>query len=277
MSSSSPSSTSINPTIAFFGATGGCTNACLTHALNNGHSAVALARTPSKLREQLARQGVAADVVTRQLVIVQGDALDVEAVKRTLTAGAAPPGNLVSTIVSGLGGSPKLQFSLGSPLRLFTLDNPTVCESAAQTLLTGLQQLYAERPAATKPSLTFISVTGIAPNNTPPDVPLPMRFLYRRVLAVPHTDKRRMEAVFRGDESRRLFRSITGVRPTLLTGAAGLVSEGVGVDKVRAGTEPRPAVGYSVRKADVGHWIFDRLIKDGPGSRWEGEMVTLTS
>jgi hypothetical protein len=54
------------------------------------------------------------------------------------------------------------------------------------------------------------------------------------------------------------------------------VKDGIGPDKIKAGKEQKPAVGYSIRRADVGRWIFENIIKnDAQG--WEGEMVTLTS
>ena len=100
------------------------------------------------------------------------------------------------------------------------------------------------------------------------------------MLAIPHIDKRNMEALYRNnvaehDTSKRLFRSIVGIRPTLLAGGES-ASDGIGLDKVRAGKEQHPAVGYRIRRADVGHWMFENVIKDG-AKGWEGEMVTLTS
>lgn len=272
MSSRTPS----KPTIAFFGATGACTNACLVHTLQAGYSAVALARTPSKLKGQLLAQGLSEDTLSRQLIIIQGDALDVAAVKSTLTAG----GGLVTTIVSGLGGAPKLTFHFARPLQIFTLDNPTICATATQTLLKALQEIYGEEPAlaASKPVATFISTTGVTTG--PADVPFWMRFFYHQVLTIPHKDKKNMEALYRQnmaetDSSKRLFQSTVNVRPTLLTGSEN-VSEGIGLDKIRVGREANPALGYAIRKADVGHWIFENVIKNG-AQGWEGEMVTLTS
>ena len=270
------STTSIKPTIAFFGATGACTNACLVHTLQAGHSAAALARTPSKLRKQLLAQGLSEDTLSRQLTIIQGDALDVAATKRTLTAGDG----LAATIVSGLGGVPNLTFNMWRPFQIATLDNPTICETATQTLIHALQQIYAEKPAlaANKPLVTFISTTGITTG--PADVPFSMRFLYHQMLAIPHNDKRKMEELYRAnmaesDERKRVFRNVVGVRPTLLIGGE-KASDGIGLDKIRVGTEQKPELGYSVRKADVGHWIFENVVKNGARG-WEGEMVTLTS
>ena len=270
------STTSVKPTIAFFGATGGCANACLVHTLQAGHSAVALARTPSKLKKQLLAQGLSEDTLSRQLIVIQGDALDVAATKRTLTAG----GGFVTTIVSALGAKPKLTFNLWRPLQIFTVDNLTICGSATQTLFNALQQIYVEKPALTanKPLATFISTTGLTTG--PADVPFWMRFLYHQMLAVPHVDKRNMETLYRknmadADPSKRLFHNIVGIRPTLLMGSVS-VSDCIGLDKIRVGREAKPELGYTIRRADVGHWIFENVINKGARG-WEGEMVTLTS
>ncbi|KAG0356359.1 hypothetical protein BG005_004692, partial [Podila minutissima] len=59
--------------IAFFGATGGCTNAALVHTLNAGIHVRALARTPSKLTEMLLAQGISQTILDTQLTIVKGD------------------------------------------------------------------------------------------------------------------------------------------------------------------------------------------------------------
>ena len=268
--------TAVKPTIAFFGATGGCANACLVHTLNAGYSVAALARTPTKLKTQLLAQGLSEETLSRQLVVIEGNALDVAATKRTLTAGDG----LVNTIVSGLGGGPRLTFSPRRPLQIFSLDNPTICESATQTLFNALQELYVEKPTLTanKPLVIFISTTGITTG--PADVPFWLRFLYHQLLAIPHADKRNMETLYRkniteSDESKRLFRNIVGIRPTLLFGSD-RVNDGIGLDRIRAGREQSPQLGYSIRRADVGQWIFENVIKDG-AQGWEGEMVSLSS
>jgi len=49
-------------TVAFFGATGGVTNAVLVHTLKAGYRATALVRTPQKLRDQLTAQSIDASL-----------------------------------------------------------------------------------------------------------------------------------------------------------------------------------------------------------------------
>lgn len=275
-------------TVAFFGATGGVTNAVLVHTLLAGYKAAALVRNPQKLRDQLTAQGLDASVMDN-LAIVQGNALDVAAVKRTLAAAAASPTTGLPTfIVTGLGGAPHLRFNWRNPFQFAGLDNPTICESAAKALTAAMREIYAENPSlqtankANKPLLTFVSTTGIT--RGPEDVPFWMRFLYHQILTEPHIDKRKMENEYRSDlekssadSSSSVFRSVVGIRPTLLTGGADY-KDSVGLDKIRSGTEANPALGYTVKRADVGLWVFVNVINESSRKpQYEGEMITLTS
>ena len=272
------STSAITPTIAFLGATGGCVNTCLVHTLRGGYKCVALVRTPEKLRKQLADQGVSESTLSSQLIVTQGNALSAADVKKTLTAGGS--GTLVGTIVTGLGASPSLTFDWRHPLDIVKIDQPTLCGDAAEALLTALAEIYSEQPAlkASKPALTFVSTTGITRGAE--DVPAAMRYLYHSILAEPHKDKKNMENAFRGNMEKggdeQVFRCVTGMRPTLLAGTVD-VKDGQGVDTVRAGTEQHPTLGYTVKRADVGEWIYKHLINDTAARRqWEGEMITLT-
>ena len=95
------------------------------------------------------------------------------------------------------------------------------------------------------------------------------------MLKIPHVDKRRMEDLYRGQMDNGVFKSVTGMRPTLLMGTAD-VTDCAGLGKVRAGTESEPQTGYWIKRSDVGEWIFVNWIQEQDG-RWEGEMVSLTS
>jgi hypothetical protein len=115
-------------------------------------------------------------------------------------------------------------------------------------------------------------------------VPLALRPLYHWVLALPHQDKRAMEAAavegaLVGDAPLAGF---VIVRPSLL-----MDGKAKGVGKVRVGWErhakddareagPGPAVGYTITRADVGRWIFEELVK-GNIAEWDGRCVSLTS
>ncbi len=269
------STSSPKPTIAFFGATGGCAHSCLVHTLKAGYNVSALARTPSKLTSQLLADGLTQEILDQHLVITQGNSKDVAAVKRTLCPDK--DGNIVSKIVSGIGGTPKLTLN---PLRPLSISDPTICEQSAITLIQALRELQSTHKGSSKPLISFVSTTGVARPGKPRDVPIAFLFLYHYLIAVPHIDKRKLEElisqnVAETDESKRVFRDLVGVRASLLLG--GVTSKGgKGLDKVRAGTEDKPAVGYTITRADVGEWLFENTVrKDGEG--FLGEFVTLTN
>ncbi|KAL6245579.1 hypothetical protein RBB50_007578 [Rhinocladiella similis] len=273
--------------VAFFGATGGVANAVLVHTLLSGHQAVALVRTPSKLRDQLTSQGLDAALIDGNLAMVQGNALEVASVKKTLLA--SPGGAFPTHIVTGLGGTPSLTFDWCHPGHIATLDNPTVCETAAKTLVAALREIYAdERVGASsppktrkaKPLLAFVSTTGISRGVE--DVPFAMRFLYHQALAIPHADKKKMEDVYRGEmdegtgEGEGVFRNVVGIRPTLLSGSVDY-KDAKGLEGLKIGTESAPALGFNVKRADVGHWVYENVISPNGTGKWEGEMVSLTN
>lgn len=61
------------------------------------------------------------------------------------------------------------------------------------------------------------------------------------------------------------------VRPSALTNGKATK----GIEKVRVGTEEKPAVGYLISREEVGLWIFEELVK-GVGGRFVGQKVTIT-
>ncbi|TPX21770.1 hypothetical protein DIZ76_015733 [Coccidioides immitis] len=262
--------------VAFFGATGGCANACLVHTLKAGYKASALARIPPKLINLLLSQGIDQFTIDSNLTVIQGDATDIAAVKRALVPGPNN-GRMVSTIISGLGGSPKLQLSALTPV---TLDNPHICEQSTNVLLSAIRELQSSQcsQAQQKPLLAIISTTGIS--SAAEDVPFLFRLFYHYFLAVPHQDKRKMERAIISsmdttDPSDRPLRGFVSVRPSLLTGDHNITS-GRGWKTLRVGTEDKPAVGYTIQRADVGEWIFEQVLKTG-AEKWMNRMVTLTN
>lgn len=266
--------------VLFLGATGGCANSALIHALRSSIPCIALARNPSKLSSQLTAQSVTPSQLAN-LTIIPGNALNVTDLKTALLS--SPSQSLPRTIVTGLGATPHLELRLGNPV---VMDDPHICENAARALVTALREIYAERPElvkteAEKPSVVFVSTTGIS--RVAEDVPFVMRFLYHQILAVPHLDKRGMEDVLlagarvQEEGEGRVFRVTSGVRPTLLAGAAD-VDDGLGWEKIRAGKEEAPEMGYTVKRADVGEWVFENLVREGERRReWEGQIASLTS
>lgn len=279
------SSSTAENTIAFFGATGGCANACLTHALKNGYYAVALARTPSKLTSQLLSQGLEKERLDAQLRIIQGDATDSQAVKKTIllsqsTDSFASTTTVVRKIICGIGGRPSFRMKLFF-IPILSLDNPRITEESTRALLTALQEIRAESDlsegegsAHTKPVLTAISSTGVTSNGHRNDVPVLLRPLYHILFAKPHADKLRMEELLQQGESKSLLKPII-IKPSLLTGD-GSIKNGTSPAALRVGTEKDPAVGYFVSRADVGKWIFEEVVKKD-GDQWIGKKVSLTT
>ncbi|KMP05442.1 hypothetical protein CIHG_09882 [Coccidioides immitis H538.4] len=245
--------------VAFFGATGGCANACLVHTLKAGYKASALARIPPKLINLLLSQGIDQFTIDSNLTVIQGDATDIAAVKRALVPGPNN-GRMVSTIISGLGGSPKLQLSALTPV---TLDNPHICEQSTNVLLSAIRELQSSQcsQAQQKPLLAIISTTGIS--SAAEDVPFLFRLFYHYFLAVPHQDKRKME--------RAIISSMDTTDPSDRP-----LRGGRGWKTLRVGTEDKPAVGYTIQRADVGEWIFEQVLKTG-AEKWMNRMVTLTN
>ena len=264
-----PSSTNAQ-FIAFFGATGGCTNACLVHTLNAGYHATALARTPSKLTNMLLAQGLSQTALDTQLTIVKGDIADISAIKSVLTNNSQGTDNIqiASQILSGVGGTPVMNNSLTKPV---TIDNPEICAQTTQNII----QALAELNASTKPSITVISTTGVS--DVKEDVPFWFRFLYHVILADPHKDKKEMEKIVSENSSMNegVFRGAVIIRPSLLASDQD-VKTGKGWQTLRVGTEENPAIGYTVGRQDVGEWIFEEIIKTG-GEDHFGERITLTN
>jgi hypothetical protein len=284
-------------TIAFFGATGGCTNSCLAYTLLNGYHARALARTPSKLTALLLTQpGITQEMLSSQLEIIEGDATDAESVKKTLLVNTSTP---VTSIISGVGGTGMMSYTreascAKSKFRVpalphIELENPHITEQTTRALLAALGQIAAGFPSleayrAVAPRVTVISTTGNLPGGK--DVGFWFRPMYSVLLPIPHADKLKMENLLDqeaglGDDGV-LSGGVVVVRPSFLTGDH-LIPARVGekdregaLKGLRVGTERHPAVGYTISRALVGEWIFDQVIRQG-GTKWVGEKVTITA
>jgi hypothetical protein len=264
------------PTIAFFGATGGCAGATLAAALRDGYTCTALARTPNKLRDLLTAEfAIPASVIDAQLSIKSGDVKIVSDVQQALIS-PSKPSALVDYIVSGIGGYPGFKMSFRTPL---TTTDPTICEDGMTTILSALSSLEQSGPYknSKKPLLVALSATGLSGKR---DVPYLLYPLYHWILDIPHEDKRMMESLIFQSKGHQI-RDFVIVKPTLLTAGAPL-----GLDKVRSGwvwavpdgegkskDDGEPAMGYSIGRTDVGEWIFQEVIKKGG---YEGKCASLT-
>ncbi|WPH05072.1 Hypothetical protein R9X50_00797100 [Acrodontium crateriforme] len=250
--------------IAFFGATGDCAGYALANALNDGHDCIALVRTPAKLTASLKAKGAKSEAMDNHMTIVQGDVKDVEAVSKALKIN----GTVVDYIVSGIGSAPKLQWSFWCPV---TLQDPTICQSAGKTILAALQQLKPTK----KPVMVNVMTTGIPPRGVPWDVPFAFAWIYRYALHVPHVDKEVLQRTLiehvKLPEAERGIKSFTNIKASLLVDG-----ESLGLQVVRDGVEDAPAVGYTIRRSDVGLWIYERILKNGPKTEWANKGVCIT-
>lgn len=71
---------------------------------------------------------------------------------------------------------------------------------------------------------------------------------------------------------QRVLSAFTDVKASLLMDGVG-----VGWEKLRVGHSRKPAVGYTVKRADVGDFIFERLVKGEWEGEWVDDSVTVTS
>jgi hypothetical protein len=214
-----------------------------------------VARTPSKLVNMLLAKGVSQALIDSNLQIIEGNALDVNAVKQTLQIQGKP----VTKILSGLGMSPKEALSGGSG------PESRVCQETTASILKALEEL----DSVEKPFFTVISTTGIS--DGPRDLPLVISPMYHMLLATPHKDKKVMEKLIQdASATDRSFGGYCIVRSAWLTDG-----KSKGMDKIRDGVEEKPAVGYSISRADVGLWIFESILR-GNASKYNGKKVTVT-
>ncbi|KAK2666922.1 hypothetical protein RAB80_017343 [Fusarium oxysporum f. sp. vasinfectum] len=265
------------PTIACFGATGGCVAAALTSALKDGFYCTALARTPEKLRSILIDEHkIPLDTINQYLTIYEGDIKDPAIVQKALIS-PTHTASVVDFILSGVGAYPTFQWSL---IRPFPLTDPTITEDAMNTIYAALSSLSASSitntSAGQKPLLVAISTAGCGRNR---GIPLPIYLPYHYLLGGPLADKKRMEKVIMAGKSDYI-RDFVIMRPLILTDG-----EAKGENQLRVGwewgtddgmgecEEPGPEIGYLVSRKDVGKWMFDNVVVQGG---WEGKCVYLT-
>lgn len=238
-----------------------------------------MVRTPEKLRKLLSStHSIPPSAFDTNLTIHAGNVKVVGDVKKALVSPKSPA-HLVDTIVFGVGGSPRLQWSLFTPI---TLDDQHVCETGISTVLAALASLADEGIDTTvngaKPVVVAVSTTGVGEGKR--DVPILLWPLYHWLLQVPHEDKRAMEHVLFGATRDNSIMDFVIMRPTLLTDGPAR-----GIEKVRVGwewgirggegreEEHGPELGFTVGRNDVGVWIFHEVVKKG---NWYGKCVTLT-
>ncbi|KAL4787601.1 hypothetical protein BJX76DRAFT_318473 [Aspergillus varians] len=243
-------------TLAFFGATGGCTLACLAPALQAGYNCVALVRTPKKLTDLLIARGIPATTLAHHLTIIEGSTTDLNAISKTLFPDNLPP---VSMILSGVGGAPDFSQPL-SPKFI----GKTICQDTVRNILDTLRFAHTQdTPREHKPVLVVISSTGLTKER---DIPLAMIPLYNWMLKVPHADKRVMEGLIFEEvnrpEAEKVISDYVMIRPSYLTNGTSQreklrVLKGQGEGQNTAVGISCPFVGYTVCRDDVGGFMFE--------------------
>ncbi|KAL3491992.1 hypothetical protein BJX62DRAFT_113798 [Aspergillus germanicus] len=263
------------PTLAFFGATGGCTIACLIPALRDGYNCVALARTPKKLTDMLTARGVHQSTITTHLTIIEGSTTDLNAVIRTLFPANLPP---ASMILSGVGGVPDLSNPL-SPKFI----GKTICQDTVRNILNALREMNTSN---VKPVLVAISTTGITKER---DIPLAMVPFYKWVLKVPHADKEVMERLIFEEMAKpaeqRVLSDFAMIRPSFLTSGQSQpfkvrALKGKGEGQNTTVGVACPFVGYTICRDDVGGFMYGLVREmegDIPGKEgYLGSVVSIS-
>ncbi|KAH8678695.1 hypothetical protein BGZ60DRAFT_428523 [Tricladium varicosporioides] len=250
-------SQSSTKTVAIFGATGGTGLAALKNSLQAGHHVNVLARTPAKLSTLQSQYPTT-------LHINQGDIRSIPDIKKTLIS--TTTGNAVDVIISAIG-----MFLKGL---LMTSDDPTICYDGTLAILTALKELETEGKVKVEPRIVLLSTTGISSKR---DIPLGMIPLYHAVLCVPHKDKKEMEKLMIEGEGRH--RDWVMIRPSFLVDGEPKGLESVRVSSEKPGEEKKEAtaVGYTIRREDVGLWIVEECVKSTSADRWSGRIVSMTN
>ncbi|KAL2832457.1 hypothetical protein BDW59DRAFT_105294 [Aspergillus cavernicola] len=269
------------PTLAFFGATGGCTLACLAPALEAGYNCIALVRTPEKLTNLLKTRNIPASTISTHLTLIEGSTTDLDAINRTLFPEDLPP---VEMIISGVGGAPDFSKPL-SPKFV----GKTVCQDTIRNIFEVLRIMHDPNPDFTekpkkKPVLVCISSTGLTKDR---DIPLAMVPLYNWGLKVPHADKKVMEELVFEEHQRpereRVIRDFVMIRPSYLTNGVSQrekvrVLKGKGEGQNTAVGMACPFVGYTICREDVGGFMYGLVAElDGEIEGKEGYFGSVVS
>jgi hypothetical protein len=221
------------------------------------------------------KYSIPSSIVDSQLTIHSGNVKNPASVAKALLS-PKNPHLLVNTILFGVGGSPKTQLSIRTPM---TIDDPHICESGMKAVQSALDTLFTQGISSAsdgrKPLVVVISTTGLYPFKHR-DFPLGMFPVYTYMLQVPAADKRKLEQLLREDDGKH-FRDVVLIKGAMFTEAKrGLESIKVGWDWVRPeghGEAPGPHFGYTIGRQDLGQWVFRKPIVEGG---WEGKSVTLS-
>jgi nucleoside-diphosphate-sugar epimerase len=269
-----------NPTISIFGATGGSGLSTLRFCLANSYRCTVMVRNTEKLLNLLS-----VSEPPSNLTIVNGAIQDAPAVRSALLTSE---GRLVDIVISCVGFVPSLKPTSKSINPFKNIDDLHICEQGTKNILSAISDIKSDPAQSSSsvahgigheddinkvqgPLLVVLSTTGISSAGR--DIPLLMAPLYHGLLGPPHVDKRAMEDLLRSSSSQPWVI----IRPSLLRGDGKGEPTGkkirVGIEK--DGKHEKLAIGYTIKREDVGYWIFKEIVQ-GDWRRWVGRAVTLT-
>ncbi|KAI8340178.1 hypothetical protein BC941DRAFT_419630 [Chlamydoabsidia padenii] len=219
--------------IAVLGGSKGCARNMIVQSLANPtHTFVLLVRNPDTVDYNETQKA--------QLELIQGDALDPEAVRQVVTG--------ADVVVTSIGAfiTPTLKMT-----------HPGLCEQGIKVLLGVLDSLQ-DRPRR----LIAVSTTGAIDGE---EVPWLLRPLYHWVLAAPHADKKAMEDHI--TSSCPIDWII--LRPSLLTNG--------GLTNGQYRKDTKRLVGYTISREDVGHFMLEECLDEEKSKKWINNYVVITN
>ncbi|ORX47448.1 hypothetical protein DM01DRAFT_1139833 [Hesseltinella vesiculosa] len=170
-----------------------------------------------------------------KIKLVQGSAEDKMAVRQAVES--------ADVVVFGIGSAMTMTLQMA---------DPGVCSRCTRTLIEVVSEL-GKRPSR----IVFITTTGAAVKD---EIPLLLRPLYHLMLAKPFEDKLEMEQIIAS--SCPVDHVI--VRPSLLTNGALTKTYRTASDCL---------VGYTISRADVGHFLFTQCLDQ---DTWLNKYVVIT-
>ncbi|KAE8212565.1 hypothetical protein CF319_g5481 [Tilletia indica] len=263
------------------GATRGCGLQVLLQLLKSqdeqGHELFTLSRNKDALIKTLKENDYEFDTASKdptsknKLHIFVGDALKSESVQELFNTA----GHDIDVIFFSLGGT--LTFH-SNPFKVPDLNPPSICEKGTDILLETLSAHHQVTP----PKLVVISSNGLGKDGHS-KLPFGLKTMYGWMLANPHADKEKMEKAlhynaglpsvdFNPDgeapATGALLKNLIIVRPALLT-------DGPVTAKYRSG-EGYIRKAYSIRRADVGHFIYVQCLSRGADNgQWHNKSVSI--
>ena len=172
---------------------------------------------------------------------MEGNAHDIAAVTKCLQI---VDGQFVDVVVSTIGAKPNM---------FLQMDDPTVCEKGAKTLIEAISALRKSGTVG-NPQIIVVSTVGLSRFGR--DCPAVLHFLYGLFIKGPHADKVAMEdIVIASGETWNV------VRCSFLDWHYGESTRTirVGIEDPKTGVEVKEH-GWTISREDAGKWIAEELV-----------------